>query len=418
MENWQAVGHRWSEWITTTEPTESTAGTAVRNCYGCGAEETRALPQLVPGHTHEYVSEVTVTPTCTSEGLMTYTCACGDTYTENMNMTRHTYNHGYGQDSTCTEAGYAVDVCGSCGNTIRRDILPTGHAWGVWVTITEPTDSTTGLAEHTCSTCGAKENKILDQSDSSHVHQYVETDRQESTCDLEGYRSYACSCGSTLTQKLPTKGHSSKKQIIDPTCTEDGVENYVCTLCGAVEPYRVIPSLGHSWSAWATIQPPTENAEGYAERTCSRCSSSETKTLPPVSVDHTHAYSEEIALRPTCTDEGMKSFVCECGDAYTETIPATGHDFRLSGGKEPTCTESGRARYTCLVCDFEKTDTLPPTGHNWSEWVTVQEPDVGVEGIAQRTCSWCNSQETKSLDPLPAPPPETVAEAPVEEPTP
>ena len=42
------------------------------------------------------------------------------------------------------------------------------------------------------------------------------------------------------------------------------------------------------------------------------------------SENHTHSYSE-TATQPTCTESGIKTFTCECGDTYTETIDATGH---------------------------------------------------------------------------------------------
>ncbi len=33
-------------------------------------------------HVHDYTSEIIAEPTCTDEGAMTFTCSCGDTYTE------------------------------------------------------------------------------------------------------------------------------------------------------------------------------------------------------------------------------------------------------------------------------------------------------------------------------------------------
>lgn len=52
-------------------------------------------------HTHNYVGEVTTAATCTSDGIMTYTCTCGEgTYTEAIEATGHNY-----VDGTCSLCG-------------------------------------------------------------------------------------------------------------------------------------------------------------------------------------------------------------------------------------------------------------------------------------------------------------------------
>lgn len=42
---------------------------------------------------------------------------------------------------------------------------------------------------------------------------------------------------------------------------------------------------------------------------------------------HTHSYVEHITKQATCTEDGLKTFTCKCGDSYTEVIQATGHDY-------------------------------------------------------------------------------------------
>ena len=44
-----------------------------------------------PGHTHSYSSKVTKEATCTATGTMTYTCSCGDKYTENIPAKGHNW---------------------------------------------------------------------------------------------------------------------------------------------------------------------------------------------------------------------------------------------------------------------------------------------------------------------------------------
>ena len=46
-----------------------------------------------------------------------------------------------------------------------------------------------------------------------------------------------------------------------------------------------------------------------------------------IHVTHKHNYVTTITKEPTCTETGEKTFTCDCGDSYTEEIPAKGHNF-------------------------------------------------------------------------------------------
>ena len=66
-------------------------------------------------HTHSYTSVVTTNPTCTKTGTKTYTCICGDTYTETISAKAHTYKTTTTK-ATTTQNGKSETVCTSCGN--------------------------------------------------------------------------------------------------------------------------------------------------------------------------------------------------------------------------------------------------------------------------------------------------------------
>ena len=104
-------------------------------------------------HTHEYEKVVT-NPTCTSEGYTTYTCSCGDTYTDNfVEKVEHSYEANV-IEKTCTKSGYTEYVC-NCGDSYKTDyVYATGHEYGYWKTVKEPTESEKGQREKTCAACG------------------------------------------------------------------------------------------------------------------------------------------------------------------------------------------------------------------------------------------------------------------------
>ena len=73
------------------------------DCNGCGA--TREVAD------HTYESAVTTAPTCTTDGVRTYTCtACGDSYTEAI-VGDHAYDNVYDADcNVCGESREVVDM--------------------------------------------------------------------------------------------------------------------------------------------------------------------------------------------------------------------------------------------------------------------------------------------------------------------
>ena len=48
--------------------------------------------------------------------------------------------------------------------------------------------------------------------------------------------------------------------------------------------------------------------------------------VPVNSASHTHEYSAG-EINPDCLTDILVTYTCDCGDSYTETLPATGHDF-------------------------------------------------------------------------------------------
>ena len=79
-----------------------------------------------PEHQHSYTTAITTEPTHLKEGVKTFTCECGDTYTEVIaKLEGHTYNKVV-TAPTCTTQGYTTYTC-ECGNAYIEPIAPTGH---------------------------------------------------------------------------------------------------------------------------------------------------------------------------------------------------------------------------------------------------------------------------------------------------
>lgn len=69
-------------------------------------------------HEHEYAEEIVVAATCTESGTVSYTCECGDTYSEEIEPTGHDWGeYASNGDATYFADGTKTAVCASCGET-------------------------------------------------------------------------------------------------------------------------------------------------------------------------------------------------------------------------------------------------------------------------------------------------------------
>ena len=83
-------------------------------------EPTATVDPTEEPHTHNYAEEITTEASCEADGLKTFTCECGDTYTEQISATGHVYeNYVSNNDATYTSDGTETATC-ICGLTDTR----------------------------------------------------------------------------------------------------------------------------------------------------------------------------------------------------------------------------------------------------------------------------------------------------------
>ena len=115
------------------------------------APETTDAPETT-AHTHAYTSAVTA-PTCTAEGYTTYTCACGDTYTDTKVAAT---GHSFGEwkttkAATCLATGVETRTCSVCSAAETQDTAKAAHDY--IKTVTAPTKTTQGFTTNVCYVC-------------------------------------------------------------------------------------------------------------------------------------------------------------------------------------------------------------------------------------------------------------------------
>lgn len=65
--------------------------------------------------------------------------------------------------------------------------------------------------------------------------------------------------------------------------------------------------------------------------------------------------------------------------------------------KEPSCTEEGTCLYTCTICGYSYTESIPTVEHKWGAWKTVKESTETEMGMQIRTCTVCGMEENSFL---------------------
>ena len=126
-------------------------------------EVTTTSTYVSKSHKHKYGDWTTTREaTCTTDGVLSRSCACGLTETQPIAATGHTFGDWrVTTEPACEEEGEREHTCTMCGLT-ETEILPaTGHTFGDWKVTTEPTCEEEGEREHTCITCGLTETEIL-----------------------------------------------------------------------------------------------------------------------------------------------------------------------------------------------------------------------------------------------------------------
>ena len=150
-------------------------------------------------HTHNYTATITKQPTCTAEGVKTFRCSCGDSYTE--------------------------------------AISAAGHVFGAYVYNNDATEAADGTETAACTICGAKDTRTAAGTKIAHVHNYTAVVTKASTCAEEGVKTYTCSCGSSYTEAVPVIAHSFGDYIYndDATTEKDGTRTATCSVCGKTD---------------------------------------------------------------------------------------------------------------------------------------------------------------------------------------
>ena len=401
-----AVGHDMDAGVITTQPTCTSEGVKTYTCKReCGYTTTESVSVI----DHDMDDGViTVAPTCTDKGIKTYTCksGCGYTTTETVDAVGHDLIDKAGKAATCTDAGYtAYKACTKCDHIEGKTVIGAlGHDMDLGVITTQPTCTEAGVKTYTCKRgCGHSTTAVAEALG----HDFADKAGKVATCTDAGYTAYKeCARCNHIEGKtaIGALGHDMDAGVVttQPTCTGEGVKTYTCKRDCGYTTTEVVGALGHNEVSHDAKAPNCTEIGWDAYVTCSRCNYTTYDEIAALG----HSYGELIEEIPaTCEGAGAvehyecsachKYFNAEYAPLDSTKISATGHDYD-SVVTDPTCTADGYTTHTCGNCGDIYTDaTTIATGHDYKSVVT--DPTCTDKGYTTHTCDKCGDRYVDSI---------------------
>ena len=297
---------------------------------------------------HSYTS-TKVAPTCTEDGYTLHVCIrCGKTEkSEPVAKLGHDYKETE-TPATCTTAGKIVSKCETCKHTYQTKIPALGHEWGDPVVV-----------EATCNTVGTKTY----------------------TCTHDG-------CGQTRVEKLAKLKHDMTETVVPPTCEDYGYTRHTCQRdCGYSYDDTIVAATGHNYThTWEWTTDLTGAKVIFVCQNDANHTFEQTATVTVVEITSgcsaKNRYDAKLVYNGTIyTDTRLEAgegtpnhnystlwkyddvnhwHECVCGDKADVTEHAW-NDGTVT--KKPTCSEEGVKTYLC-ACGAQKTEAVPATGEH------------------------------------------------------
>ena len=247
----------------------------------CGAVKT------TPTHEHKYVNKnvadkyLKSAANCTNPAVYYFSCACGDVGPQTFEYGT-ALGHSFGNGNvttqpTCTSQGIMTYTCTRDGcnakNTVSVPAL--GHTYG---------------ANGKCIRCGAA------KPTQGHTHKYSEVLKKAATCTTPAEYQLKCSCGEIGSQtytKGTDLGHAWDAGVITTpaTCKDAGVKTFTCTRCNTTRTETIAKTEQHTWDAGKVTKEPTYVSEGAKEYTCEVCKKTKVEVL-----DMKHLDTEPVII--------------------------------------------------------------------------------------------------------------------------
>ena len=323
----------------------------------------------------------------------------------------------YYNDDTSTTSEQASDI-GTTTQPTTTEVSETSPTQTIQTSETSTTQSTTkSLCNHNWAVVTSNSGEHLKYCTLCGAEEYEQCQFAKNvvnpTCENEGYTEYYCICGySYKTDYTSPSGH--KYEYIS---NNDGTHHRVCIKCGLQQEdencveiksddenkckycnyiFQTNPSSENTTQTTtqqATTEPCRHDMELYKENTqhyykCSKCGFVEYEK---------HAYVAVENAKATCTNNGYVVYRCNCGDEYTCYSDALGHSYIRSTKITPATTSKNGNKtvtYSCSRCGSKKVQTQTI---NKIKQVTLSKTSFIYNGKVQIPSITIKDYKNKSL---------------------
>ena len=365
----------------------------------------RASVGLENLHSHSYTEAVTTPATCEGKGVKTFTCSCGDSYTEEIAATGHKSVTDVAVEATCTAEGKTEGAhCSVCNKILKaQSVAPKKAHTLVTDKAVSATCTKTGLTEGShCSVCNTVIKSQTRVEATGHKKSTLDASTViAATCKADGYTGdYKCDVCGTVTKKgtkVASTGaeHVLREKTVEASCTTDEYTVMACIHCDYFDSTTVVESgkkpngIGHDYGTMTTVAASCGKG-GYDTETCSVCEY-EHKTNFTDALEHDYKVTKRV--RATCLATGYEEQECKlCKEKRTVTLGIAAHK---PGEKENvTGAKGGADCYSVVKCSVcgEVLSTASNAGSHILE--KVKDSDVPETCTTSRTqimaCTICD----------------------------
>lgn len=432
--------------------TENDVELVISLCKHSGASAEVSVIEFYPEdeHVHIYTPTTRVDANCTDDGYIEYGCDCGASFRNIFPALGHSTEH-ISVAATCTEDGEEYDICTECGDTFNHVVIPAlGHSWSEWTQYSDDKES------KTCSVCGRTEYRYI--MSSSVVFSLNLIDEDETSVTVGA----ALDKGSFNAVDFQVSGVTENVGECEAAEAAESLEEFALTTNGSC--LYVGNPIDGKFSV-STTEEYSTLGENFAVFRFAKLSSdeiSESDIMMNIGIcggfddnlrlldkdyviinnlsesdGHTHKYIARVDVPVTCTTDGTVTYICSCGDYYTETVTA-GHAMKhvlhpatctADGEEYDICTRCGMTEnyqqfeatghnivhriepVTCMTegreydicencCEIYNLEITPSCGHEWGEWRYIYEEQCTKNGYMYRACLICGELSGKIIPKL------------------
>jgi hypothetical protein len=247
-------------------------------------------------------------------------------------------------------------------------------------------------------------------TDPAHVHDYAWSVTTPATCIATGVETGVCKLDSshTDTREIPidlVDGHDWGEWEGTVTCTTAGTGTRTCSRSPTthIETDNNLQPLGHAYNDedWEETEAPTCSQKGKEEANCVRYAECGNTATREIAIDpEAHDWQVTSGTPPTCTEDGNGAEICSYNQEHilSGVLPKLGHDYQTyTETTAPTCSAVGKEEAPCTRDSTHEKSIrdipIDSDAHDWNEWGTPTPATVTEDGFKKRTCKHNSTHE-------------------------